>query len=282
MGYASGNYQTLSPHTGWAEQNPEDWWNRTYEALNTALSIARSNARTGVHGAGIGLTGQMHSLVLLNGTGTPVRPAIVWLDSRARTLVPEIHNTLETNNLLNCVKNRVAPGLTLSPLVWLQRNEPQALACAETLLLPKDYIRFRLTNTLGTDMTDASGTLLYDIPARSWSADILSAFNLPPSILPDIAAPSEPAATVAAELANSLGLDNQPIVATGAADQQASTLATGVLKPGLVQMMLGTGVQIASPTASGELELNGSLNYFCHHEGWLVQGSVQNGGSALN
>lgn len=278
---ATRNYETASPYDGWAEQDPDQWWRSTIEAFRDASAQASLAEPNGIEVAGIGLTGQMHSFVLLDGDNTPVRPAIVWMDARARNLVPEISATIDRGGFKQSVKNRVAAGLTLSPFVWVSRHEPRLLERARKLLFAKDYLRFRLTGDLRTDITDASGSLLLDIPKRRWSGELLEALALPIGVLPEIVNPWDCAGRVTAAAADELGLNRRPWVAVGAADQQASTLATGVLEPGTVQLMLGTGVQVASPTAVGDLELPESLNYFCHHHGWLAQGSVQNGGSAL-
>ncbi len=278
---ATRAYETQWRHHDWAEQDPECWWRSTIEAFREAYAEAGREHRGEIEIAGIGLTGQMHSFVLLGEDSAPLRPAITWMDARARTLVPELTAIISRRGLRSSVKNRITPGLTLGPLVWISRHEPEIFRTARTLLLAKDYLRFRLTGELQTDITDASGSLLLDIPRRRWSYELLDALELPSGILPPIANPWERAGRVTGSAAEELGLSYRPWVAVGAADQQASTLATGVLDPGTVQLMLGTGVQVASPSSVADLELPDTLNYFCHHHGWLAQGSVQNGGSAL-
>ena len=280
LGQESADYPTLSPQVGWAEQDPEQWWLQTRHALGGVLEAAEQR-HSGLEPIGIGVTGQMHSTAILDGDGRCLRPSIVWMDSRARELVPAIEATLRRHDLARRVRNRAAPGLTLCPLVWLRRHEPQVLDRAQAILLPKDYIRFRLTGIPMSEYTDASATLLLDVSARAWLRELEGIFDIPMRALPPLEDSWRSGGRVDARMAEELGLPGRPVVALGAADQQAASLATGVLEPNRIQMMLGTGAQVLTPSLSSELDVSATLNLFCHYRRWIVQGSVQNAGSSL-
>ena len=277
----SAGYSTSSPEIGWAEQEPEQWWQAAWSSLCSCMARVRAGNDSVVL-AGIGVTGQMHSSVLLGGDGVPLGPAIVWMDARARELMPEIESSLQRENLHLVLKNTPAPGLTLGTLVWMRRHRPEMLDSAAHLLIAKDYIRFRLTGELATDITDASGTLMLDMNKRAWSSEACETFDIPSRVLPEIRLPSEVAGKLRRELASELGLSDAPLVAIGCSDQAAAAVGAGVLKPGLMQLMLGTGAQVMTPMSSGEVMPPRSLNMFCLHEAWCLQGSIQNAGSALN
>ncbi len=280
LAQASRSYETYSPETGWAEQNPDEWLAGTQDAASEALLNARERDRH-LRVRSVGFTGQMHSFVLLDEHGCVLRPAITWMDSRARDLVGETSCRLEEHNLFGQLQNVPAPGLTLLPLLWLTRNEPEVLDRAHTLLLAKDYLRYRMTGHLATDKTDASGTLLVDMPKRKWMKGLSRVFDLNLDILPEIREPWAHTGTTSG-MPEDLRLMEGVPAATGCADQQAAALANGVLTPGIVQIMLGTGSQIATPVPVCPRVMDRTLNVFCHHKGWLLQGSVQNAGSALN
>lgn len=277
----SSGYSTSSPEIGWAEQDPEEWWQAVWSSLCSCVAHLRAGDVSFVL-RGIGVTGQMHSSVLLGADGMPLAPAIVWMDSRARELVPEIEDTVQRERLSSLLKNTPAPGLTLGPLIWMRRYRPGLLDSAAHLLIAKDYIRYRLTGELATDITDASGTLMLDMTKRTWSSQACETFGVPQRILPEIRLPSEVAGNMRGELVSELELPDAPVVAIGCSDQAAAAVGAGVLEPGLMQLMLGTGAQIMTPINNGEVVPPRSLNMFCLHELWCLQGSIQNAGSALN
>ena len=284
LAHSDAGYETVSPHSGWAEQSPEEWWNAAAKAVRTCVDEA---GRPEV--VGIGVTGMMHGFALVDEHGKMVRPAIVWMDSRARALVPEIAGHFDRERFWPEVANRIAPGLTLPILLWLTRNEPESLAAASALLFPKDYVRFRLTGDTATDVTDASATLLFHIAERRWNSRLIDHFGIDEGVLPPLRRSDDSLSPLSREAAEALGLSAGIPVAIGAADQQASAVATRTLEPGQIQLMLGTGTQVLSPIAEvaddaafrDELGTAGSLNLFCHCDDWILQGSVQNGGSAM-
>lgn len=277
----SAAYKTTSPQIGWAEQEPGEWWAAVWSSLRACITSARA-ASEPFELKGIGLTGQMHSSVLLGPDGKPLRPAIVWMDARARGYMGEVSALLAQSGLDHVLKNSPAPGLTLGPLIWLMRNQPELVEAASKLLIAKDYVRYQLSGQVATDPSDASGTLMLDIERRSWSSDLCGLFGIPETILPEIRSPWEPAGVLRAELTHELGLSQAPVIAVGCGDQAAAAIGAGVLEPGVMQLMLGTGAQVMSPVSSGGIVPPRSLNMFCLHELWSLQGSIQNAGSALN
>ncbi len=272
-------YETSLPGSGWAEQIPEQWWLAVCEATREAVEAARKS-QGALRVLAVGLTGQMHSFVLLDDTGSVIRPAVTWMDTRAGPLVPEIEARLSAAGLLSRVQNQVAAGLTLCPLVWLARNEPESLEKAAVLLHVKDYVRYRMTGNIATDPTDASATLMFDVGRRRWAPEVCRLFDLPEHILPPVKEPGEVGGKLTTEAAQILALEPGTVVATGAGDQQAACLANGVLAPGDVQVMLGTGGQVVSPTL-GTIGVHHGLNVFSHLRGTALQGSVKNAGASL-
>jgi len=273
----SAGYPTRAPAPGWAEQDPDDWWAAAGEATRAALAAAPA-----ADVVGIGLSGQMHTFVLHGADGAAVRPAITWMDTRAAGLLPEVEATIDAAGLRDELANPVVLGLTLPPLAWLRAREPQAMAGARVLLLAKDALRFRLTGELGSEPTDASATLLFDVAGRRWSAATLQAFGLDPALVPALGEPGTAAGRLTPDAARHLGLRTGVPVAFGAGDQQAAAVGTGTVLPGQAQLMVGTGAQAAVVEAGPPAGEVAGLHAFCHVRGWLRQASVNNAGVALD
>lgn len=280
LAQASREYENTAPNSGWSEQDPEVWVSSAAEVVAEAFHRAEQSSFVGsVIPRGIGVTGQMHSFVLVGTNGEPVRPAITWLDTRAGDLVDEVGARLESAGLQERVGNRPASGLTVPPLLWLSRNEPEVLERSRVILNAKDYLRFRLTGQLHADPSDASAMLLIDLCTRAWLPEVFDEFSIPQTLAPALLNSWESAGVVVSpQFERCRGIP----VATGCGDQQAATVATGVLRPGTLQLMLGTGAQVAAPVDSPVNPSLDTLNLFCHHHKWLLQGSVQNSGSALS
>lgn len=273
----SAAYPTRSPAPGWAEQDPDDWWAAAGAATRAVLA-----ATPEADVVGIGLSGQMHTFVLLDMAGALVRPAITWMDTRAAGLLPEVAATIDAAGLRDELANPVVLGLTLPPLAWLLEREPETLARARTLLLAKDALRFRLTGELGSEPTDASATLMFDVAHRQWSTATLAAFGLDPALMPALGDPDAAAGRLTPDAAHHLGLREGIPVAFGAGDQQAAAVGTGTVRPGQAQLMVGTGAQalvVEDAPPAGEVA---GLHAFCHVRGWLRQASVNNAGVALD
>ena len=245
---AEAGYGLSTPRAGWAEQDPEDWW----QAASAVL--ARLQADAG-RPAGIGLSGQMHGLVALDSAGRVLRPAILWNDQRTAAECQEIEATIGLARLIELTGNRALPGFTAPKLLWMRANEPELFARIERIALPKDYVRLRLCGEHATDVADASGTLLLDVAERRWSAEVLDALSLPPEWLP--AALESPAVS-------GLTADGIP-VAAGAGDQAAGALGAGVEKAGgVASVVLGTSGVVFAALARYAADPQARVHAFCH------------------
>ena len=238
-------YALSTPQPGWAEQDPEEWWRAAASALE---GLAVDDV------AGIGLTGQMHGLVVLDERERVLRPAILWNDQRTGAECAEIEERLGLRRLVELTGNRALPGFTAPKLLWLRRHEPEVYKRIAYVLLPKDYVRLRLTGERAIDATDASGTLLFDVAGRRWSNDILAALEIPPEWLPPVAESPEVAGHTS---------DGVP-VAAGAGDQAAGALGVGVDRPGPLSVVLGTSGVVFAALEAFAADPEGRLHSFCH------------------
>jgi xylulokinase len=238
-------YPLSTPQRDWAEQDPEDWWRAAESALE-GLAVADL--------AGIGLTGQMHGLVVLDEAERILRPAILWNDQRTGAECAEIEERLGLRRLVGLTGNRALPGFTAPKLLWLRRHEPEVYERIAHVLLPKDYVRLRLTGERAIDATDASGTLLFDVAGRRWSDDILAALEIPPEWLPRVVESSEVAGHTS---------DGVP-VAAGAGDQAAGALGVGVDRAGPLSVVLGTSGVVFAALEAFAADPDGRLHSFCH------------------
>jgi xylulokinase len=281
LGEGSAAYATATPAPGHSEQDPEDWWRAA--AVATRAAVAAAEAAVGpVAVRAIGLSGQMHTFVLLNDMGEPLHPAITWMDTRAAGLLPELEATLARHGLLEALANPVVVGLTLPPLVWLARERPEVLAHARTLLLAKDYLRHRLTGTRASEVTDASATLLFDVAARRWAPRVLEVLGIDPGILPPLVDSAGVAGALTPTAAAQLGLCAGIPVAAGAGDAFAAALALGSVDAGDAQLTVGTGAQPALVTGVAPVGVPApGLHAFCHLERWWLQASVNSAGGVL-
>jgi xylulokinase len=261
---AEEEYPLATPKPGWAEQDPEDWWRASEDAL-ARLGVAKP--------AGIGLSGQMHGLVCLGRDGRPLRPAILWNDQRTAAECAEIEERVGLERLIGLTGNRALPGFTAPKLLWLRKNEPDVYERIAHVLLPKDYVRLRLTGERAVDVTDASGTLLFDVAGRRWSEEVLAALELPADWLP----PALESPVVSGETA-----DGVP-VAAGAGDQAAGALGVGVDRPGPLSVVLGTSgvVFVALPAFAADPEAR--VHAFCHAVpgGWHAMGVMLSAAGSL-
>ncbi|HEY7730652.1 MAG TPA: xylulokinase, partial [Gaiellaceae bacterium] len=247
---AERGYVLSTPQPGWAEQSPEDWW--------AAAEAALAEVSAGREVAGIGLSGQMHGLVCLDARDRVIRPAILWNDQRTAAECTEIEERVGRSRLIELTGNRALTGFTAPKLLWLRRHEPDAYARIAHVMLPKDYVRLRLTGERATDVADASGTLLFDVAGRRWSDEVLGALELPAAWLPEALESPAISGTV-----RSGALAGVP-VAAGAGDQAAAALGVGVDRPGPVSVVLGTsGVVLAALPAYAH-DPEARVHAFCH------------------
>lgn len=266
------------PEPNRAEQDPECWWSSTVMAVRAALHAAGTRDI-----AGIGLDGHMHGVTLLDGAHRPLGRSITWADQRTAALIPEIEERIGVGRFISISGTRPAAGFMAPTLVWLDRFEPERLASAATCLLPKDYLRLRLTGEVATDVSDASATALFDITARTWSAELCAKLGLPERLLPPLLESSALAGQVTTEAAAELGLQPGIPVAAGCADQPAQALANGLLSPGNGSVTLGTGGQILVATDQPLADAAGRIHTFCHAvpERWYQLGATLSAGLSL-
>ncbi len=244
---AEHEYPLSTPRPGWAEQDPEDWW----EATEAVLARLRSECGDPV---GIGLSGQMHGLVALGTDGQPLRPAILWNDQRTEAECAEIEREIGLERLIALTGNRALPGFTAPKLLWLRRHEPDVYGRIARIVLPKDYVRLRLCGEHATDVADASGTLLFHVAERRWSEEVLEALEIDPAWLPRaLEGPSISGETQ----------DCVP-VAAGGGDQAAGALGVGVDRPGPLSVVLGTSGVVFSALEGFAADEEGRVHAFCH------------------
>jgi xylulokinase len=265
LGVAERPHGLSTPRPGWSEQDPDDWW-RGAAGVLTELD--------GAHAAGIGLTGQMHGLVALDKSRRPLRPAILWNDGRTQAQCDEIEERVGLERLLELTGNRALAGFTAPKLVWMRENEPDLYARIEHVLLPKDYVRLRLTDEHATDVADASGTLLFDVAERGWSAEVTEALDIDPGWLPRVYESPQPTGATHGDV----------LVAAGAGDQAAGALGVGVVaEGGPASVVLGTsGVVFAALDAYAH-DPEGRVHAFCHavEGGWHVMGVMLSAAGSL-
>jgi xylulokinase len=241
---AEESYDLSTPHPGWAEQNPEDWWRATERAL----------AALGGEPTAIGLSGQMHGLVVLDDRDRVLRPAILWNDQRTEAECVEIEERIGLKRLIQLTGNRALTGFTAPKLLWLRRHEPTTYARIAHVLLPKDYVRLRLTGEHAIDVADASGTLLFNVAERRWSQEMLEALELDPAWLPRALESPEVSGETAAGIP----------VAAGAGDQAAAALGVGVDRPGPVSVVLGTSGVVFAALPAFAADPQARVHVFCH------------------
>jgi xylulokinase len=260
---AEESYGLSTPHPGWAEQDPEDWWRAAERAL----------AALGGEPAAIGLSGQMHGLVVLDDRDRVLRPAILWNDQRTEAECVEIEERVGLARLIQLTGNRALTGFTAPKLLWLRRHEPTTYAQVAHVLLPKDYVRLRLTGEHAIDVADASGTLLFDVARRRWSQEMLEALELDPDWLPRaLESPEVSGQTVA-------GIP----VAAGAGDQAAAALGVGVDRPGPVSVVLGTSGVVFAALPAFAADPQARVHAFCHAVpgGWHAMGVMLSAAGSL-
>jgi xylulokinase len=268
-------YDVTVPNGGWAEGDPDAWWQATAAATRECLRDVSPAP------AAIGLSGQMHGVVLTGDAGRALRPAILWPDSRAAGEVAA-YRRLPARQL-RPLMNPLSPGMPGPMLLWLAAHEPGLFQHATWALQPKDWLRMRLTGIAAGDPSDASATLLYDVPADRWHFELIEALGLNPGLLPELLPSAGLAGTLTQVAADALGLAPGTPVVTGAADTAASIVGTGLV-PGRVQMSIGTGIQIVTlhDKAVAADEPVTHLYRTAEDHGWYAMAAILSGGIALN
>jgi xylulokinase len=274
-------YPLFSPRPGWSEQNPEDMWEATITAIKGVMSKCNVSGETVL---GIGLSGQMHSSVFLDVEHEVIRPAILWNDVRTSAECRYIEETVDRKVLLEEVCNPVLEGFTLPKLLWLRNHEPENFAKVRHLVLPKDYVRYRLTGNLHMEVSDAAGMLMMNVRNQIWSEPILGALDLSSDILPPIVESGEIAGTISAEVANLTGLKEGTPVVGGGADNACGAVGSGVVTPGRGMMSLGTSGVLLAHLAEPRLITHGTVHMFnsCIPGQFYMMGVMLSAGLSLN
>lgn len=250
-----------TPKPLWSEQDPREWWKGTSASIREALADAGAK---GDDVAAVGLTGQMHGLVLLDARREVLRPAILWNDQRTASECAEIETRVGRAELIREVGNVALTGFTAPKILWVRRHEPEVYAKAKLVLLPKDYVRLRLTGEPAMDKADGSGTILFELKARSWSKRVLEALEIPAEWLPPTFEGPQRTGAVSAEAATETGLRAGTPVVAGGGDQAAGAVGAGAVRPGVVSLTLGTSGVIFATTDAPLVEPEGRLHAFCH------------------
>ena len=258
---ASSPHTLQTPRPLWSEQDPRDWW----EAVSASIRSVLEKAGIGGERIGaVGLTGQMHGLVLLDEMGNVLRPAILWNDQRTQSQCDEIHARIGKQKFIQITGNVALTGFTAPKILWVRENEPDVYAKAKHVLLPKDYIRYQLTGEYALDKADGAGTVLFDLKSRDWSDEVLSALDIPHTWMPETFEGPEFTGTVTAEAALLTGLNAGTPVAAGGGDQAAQAVGVGAVEPGIVGLTVGTSGVVFATTPSALIEPEGRLHAFCH------------------
>ncbi len=271
-------YPVYYPKVGWAEQSPMDWWNAVREGIREILTEPQElPAKV----EGIGLSGQMHGLVLLDKDNRVLMPALLWCDQRTQEECDELNEKLG-EKLSEYTGNKALTGFTAPKVLWVRKNRPEIYEQIEHVLLPKDYIRWKLTGEYATDTSDASGTLFFDVAHRSWSSEMLTILGLSEEKLPRCYESYEVTGSVTRQAAQETGLESGTIVAGGGGDQASGAVGTGVVTVGTVSVALGTSGVVFACQENYSADSENRLHSFCHANGkWHVMGVMLSAASCL-
>lgn len=269
-----------SPHPGWAEQDPDDWWRASAAAIQAAIRQAGIPAE---EIKAVGLTGQMHGSVLLDESDRVLRPALIWCDQRSAEQCRRLTAKVGADLLIELTCNPALTGFTLPKLLWVRDNERETWNRVRSVLLPKDYVRFRLTGEKATDVADGSGTLLLDVASRRWSEEMLAAAEIEIGLLPRVYESQEITGSVSQKAAAETGLKAGTAVIAGAGDQAAGAVGLGIVRPGMISATIGTSGVVFAATNNPALDPKGRVHTFCHAipGRWHVMGVTQGAGLSL-
>ncbi|MCD8328461.1 MAG: xylulokinase [Ruminococcus sp.] len=273
-------YPMYQPKNGYAEQDPKDWANATINTLKAVVSqsgVSKDDIK------GIGLSGQMHGLVMLDKDNEVIRNSIIWCDQRTAKEVEEMNSILGEKKLIEITANPALTGWTAAKILWVKNNEPENYERCRHILLPKDYIRFILTGEYATEVSDASGMQLLDVPNRCWSDEILSALEIDKSLLGKVYESCEVTGTLTKEMAELTGLNEGTIVVGGAGDNAAAAVGTGVVEDGKAFTTIGTSGVVFAHTSSISIDPKGRVHTCCAAVpgAWHVMGVTQGAGLSL-
>lgn len=275
---SSHEHPFFTPQPLWVEQNPEDWWQTTVQSLNAVLqTVSAADVKA------IGLTGQMLGLVAMDEHGTPIRPAILWNDQRSGKQCDEITETIGAEKLWQLTGSLMIPGMMVPKLLWMRENEPDDYAKVRRVLLPKDYVRYRLSGEFVTDVSDGSGTGLMDIGARDWSEEMLAALAIPKAWLPGVVESPDVCARVTADAAAATGLAIGTPIVGGAGDQPAGAVGMGIVGAGAASLTVGTSGVLFTASDRYTPDPQGRGHMWCHAVPgqWCLMGVMQSAAGSM-
>jgi len=264
----------------WAEQRPENWWDAAQAAIQGVL---RETGLTGADVRAVGLSGQMHGLTLLDAANRVIRPALIWCDQRSQPQVDWINKTVGADFVVKSTANPMLTGFTLPKLLWVRDHEPENYARVKKVLLPKDYIRFELTGDFASDVSDASGTGLFDVVNRRWAFDLADRVGVARDLLPPVVESSTVTGKIHARAAAATGLKEGTPVVGGGGDQAASAVGNGIVEPGIVSCTIGTSGVVFGHLKEPAYDPQGRIHTFCHavERAWHTMGVTQGAGLSL-
>jgi xylulokinase len=275
---ASSEYPLHSPRPGWTEQDPGNWWEGAREALGKIAAGVEDEV------VGLGLTGQMHGSVFLDGSGAVIRPALLWNDQRTYSQCRKITESVGEERLIELAGNPALTGFQAPKILWLRDEEPDNYSRISSVLLPKDYVRLRLTGEYATDASDAAGTLLLDVKGRDWSAEILDALEIPRGWMPEVYEGPESTGALRESVAGELGLPPGIPVAAGGGDNAAAAVGVGVVERGFLSSSVGTSGVLFAPSEGFTPDPSGRVHAFCHAvpEAYHLMGVTLSAGGSLS
>lgn len=276
----TAEYEVSQPENGWAEQNPEDWWNATKEGIRAVLSESGADP---AKIRGVGLSGQMHGLVMLDADGRVLRPSIIWCDQRTAEEAEEMTAVCGRERLVSVTGNPAITGFTAAKLLWVKKHEPEHYAACRHVLLPKDYIRYRLCGIFASDVSDASGMQLMDIRTRSWSEEICGLLGIDTALLPTLCESQDEAGRVTETAAAETGLCAGTLLCGGAGDNAAAAIGTGVCEEGRAFTTIGTSAVVYAVSDEIRIDPEGRVHTLCASVPgkWTVMSCTQAAGLSM-
>jgi xylulokinase len=258
---STSDYELITPKPGWAEQIPDDWWTASIKTIRDVIKKSNIPPEDIVC---IGLSGQMHGSVFLDSDGNVIRPAILWCDQRTFEQCETIYKIFGYDGFVKLSYNRALPGFTAPKILWLRENEPENYKKVSKILLPKDYIRYKLSNTYATEVSDASGTVLMNIPLRNWSDEILDGLEIKKSLLPEVFESVVISSKVSSEASRLTGLVQGTPIVGGGSDNAAGAVGSGIVKSGLISDSIGTSGVVFAHSDKPLYDPQGRVHSFCH------------------
>lgn len=277
---ASQEYPLYQPHNGWAEQKPEDWRDAV---LATVKAVVAKSGAAKEDIQGIGLSGQMHGLVMLDEAGEVIRPSIIWCDQRTGAEVEDMLKIMPRERWIELTANPPLTGWTAAKILWVRKNEPENYAKCRHILLPKDYIRYVLTGVFATEVSDASGMQLLDVPGRCWSKEVLDALSIDQNLLGTVYESCQVTGTLLPKIAEQTGLSTETKVVGGAGDNAAAAVGTGIVRDGTAFTTIGTSGVVFAHTSKVSIDPKGRVHTCCCAVpgAWHIMGVTQGAGLSL-